>query len=150
MYSCFKLQNNYILQMQKVINVWLRFHIASGWRWQGEGIGVGERNKTRYWGGVGRKDSDKSGAGRSSTERIAQEETNKAHRVRKQHTLRWNQLAAQPLSRCCNLCLGILRKSQNHYAKSVYLFFVSAPWSQNMTTRYASPYGMKSWYVLMV
>lgn len=46
---------------------------------------MGERNKTRYWGGVGRKDSDKSGAGRSSTERIAQEETNKAQSQKTTH-----------------------------------------------------------------
>lgn len=142
LYSCFNLKNNYILQMQKVINVWLPFHIASGWRWQGEGIGVGERNRTRYWSGGGKKDSDKSGTGRRSAEELSRKKLT-WHTVRK-HTLRWNQMAVSLQPIAVILCLGILRISWNHYAQNIYLFFVNAPWSQNMTTWYASPYGMKS------
>ena len=104
--------------MQKVMSISLRFHIASPQRWQGEGIGVGERNKARCWGGCHGKKRWWQVGGPGERERSKETRRGKNRQGTESE---YNKFEVKPVGSKVSTpcCLGILGKLQNHYPRRV-------------------------------
>ena len=123
-----------ILQMQKVIRIWLQFHIPSGLGCQGEWYRC-ETNEIGRWGGVGRRASD-SGQGERSKDKHGKKQGTWAEL---ENPLRWNQFSVRFSPYCCSLMSKNSENCHTTVQKVLSFSFVNAPCSQNMTTWHACP-----------